>query len=157
MNIFNIFFAKLLSTIENIFKSVKILHEWALAEGIVRTLLSFMREKKIEKIRNVKIAYGELQQIDLEAFKTGLREMSRGTPLQDTNFELFQEDAVFKCLKCGSEWKFSDVKYSLKDDVSEAIHFVPELAHSFIKCPKCGSSDYEIVKGRGVYIAEIAF
>ncbi|MGQ4891623.1 MAG: hydrogenase nickel incorporation protein HypA [Candidatus Njordarchaeia archaeon] len=133
------------------------MHEWALAEGIVRTLIYLMKKKNIERIEKVRIAYGELQQIDLDAFKTGLTEMSRNTPLQATNFELFQEDAVFRCLKCGHEWKFADVKSKLDEDVSEAIHFVPELAHSFISCPKCGSSDYEIVKGRGVYIAEVIF
>ena len=41
------------------------------------------------------------------------------------------------------------------EDVREAIHFVPEIAHTYIKCPKCGSPDFEVVQGRGVWLESI--
>jgi hydrogenase nickel incorporation protein HypA/HybF len=44
---------------------------------------------------------------------------------------------------------------NLDDEVSESIHFIPEVAHSYLKCPKCGSSDFEFMKGRGVWLASI--
>jgi hydrogenase nickel incorporation protein HypA/HybF len=40
-------------------------------------------------------------------------------------------------------------------EVSEAIHFVPEMAHVYIKCPSCGSPDFEVVEGRGVWLQSI--
>ena len=41
------------------------------------------------------------------------------------------------------------------DDAAEAIHFVPELAHAFMRCPDCGSPDFEVAAGRGVAISGI--
>ncbi len=37
----------------------------------------------------------------------------------------------------------------------ESIHFIPEVAHTYIKCPKCGSPDFEIIKGRGIWLEKI--
>ena len=37
----------------------------------------------------------------------------------------------------------------------EAIHFVPESAHAFLRCPACKSPDFEISKGRGVWVERI--
>jgi hydrogenase nickel incorporation protein HypA/HybF len=41
------------------------------------------------------------------------------------------------------------------EETSEAVHFVPEMAHVYLKCPKCGSPDFEIAEGRGVWLASI--
>ena len=65
------------------------------------------------------------------------------------------EDPTFKCLACGFEWKINDLSKLLDEEKIEAIHFIPELAHSFIVCPKCGSPDFEVTKGRGIYIRSI--
>ncbi len=43
----------------------------------------------------------------------------------------------------------------LGENEQEAIHFVPEAAHAFIRCPACGSPDFEISKGRGVWVERI--
>jgi hydrogenase nickel incorporation protein HypA/HybF len=43
----------------------------------------------------------------------------------------------------------------VSEDTAEAIHFVPEVAHTYIKCPSCGSPDFEIVEGRGVWLENI--
>jgi hydrogenase nickel incorporation protein HypA/HybF len=47
------------------------------------------------------------------------------------------------------------MKRKIKDDEAEAIHFIPEVAFVHARCPKCGSPDFEILKGRGVSIASI--
>ena len=33
--------------------------------------------------------------------------------------------------------------------------FLPEMAHTYLKCPKCKSPDFDIIAGRGVYIKNI--
>ena len=38
---------------------------------------------------------------------------------------------------------------------SESIHFVPELAHAFLRCPDCDGADFEVVAGRGVVLQEL--
>ena len=47
------------------------------------------------------------------------------------------------------------MKKKLNEDESEAIHFIPEVAFVHTRCPKCGSPDFEIQKGRGVSITQI--
>jgi len=131
------------------------MHEWALAEGVISTLLNFMNKEKLERIIEANIIFGELQQVDIDAFKYALEELSKDTPLRDTKFIFTIEKAEFRCRVCGHKWSFEQQREMLDEDIAEAIHFVPELAHSFIKCPNCGSTDFEVVKGRGVYIGEI--
>ena len=43
----------------------------------------------------------------------------------------------------------------LDEQTREAIHFLPEAAHAFIRCPSCKSPDYRVQAGRGVSIASI--
>ena len=51
--------------------------------------------------------------------------------------------------------KFIDLLAELNEEAREAVHFVPEIAHTFMKCPRCGSPDFEIVTGRGIWIESI--
>ncbi len=134
-----------------------LLHEWALAEGVIKSLLIFLKERGIEEVKEVVVVHGELQQLDVEVFRLALHDLTKETILEKAKFTLREEPAVLKCNKCGHEWYFSDFKKSLDEDLQEAIHFIPELAHSFIKCPECDSVDYSIVKGRGVYIKELVY
>jgi len=61
--------------------------------------------------------------------------------------------AELKCRVCNHKWKFSTE--NMDHDVSEFIHFIPEIAHTYLKCPKCGSPDFEILTGRGVWLDSI--
>jgi hydrogenase nickel incorporation protein HypA/HybF len=38
----------------------------------------------------------------------------------------------------------------MSQDVRESIHFLPESIYAYYRCPRCGSIDFEIVKGRGI-------
>ena len=53
------------------------------------------------------------------------------------------------------EWLFGEAIKGLSEEQSEAIHFIPEVAHVYIRCPECESPDFEFVKGRGVWIESI--
>ena len=66
-------------------------------------------------------------------------------------FKFKKEKAVFKCKRCGEEWEFGTE--GLGDDEKESMHFLPETVHAFVKCPKCGSPDFIIKKGRGVWVS----
>ena len=46
---------------------------------------------------------------------------------------------------------------TIDEDTKEAIHFLPEVAHSFISCPSCGSADFRVDRGRGLTISSIEF
>ncbi len=131
------------------------MHEWSLAEAVVETVLKIAKEENAEKIIEVDIVVGVLQSIDMEAFRFALTEISRDTPMKDAKINIEFEEPTFKCRVCGNEWSFTDIKNKLGEDEIEAIHFIPDLAHTFISCPKCGSPDFEILRGRGVYLRSI--
>ncbi len=130
------------------------MHEWSLADGVISTILaSFNLVNK--QVKRVEIIVGELQQIEIDAFKFALTQLSKNTPLEKTEFVIKREEARFRCRRCGAEWGFDEGLKDLDEESREAIHFVPEVAHAFMKCPRCGSSDFDVVKGRGMYLAEV--
>jgi len=128
------------------------MHEWALAEGIISTARRVAEEQGLTEITEVKVMIGELQQVEHEIIEFALDQL-RGPGMEKTRFVLEAAPAKFRCRKCSTEWGFKTE--NLDKDVSEAIHFVPEMAHVYIKCPGCGSPDFEVVEGRGVWIAYI--
>lgn len=72
---------------------------------------------------------------------------------EDAEFILKSQPAKFKCRNCGHEWTFK--AQGMTEEVSEAIHFVPEMAHVYLKCVECESPDFEVIEGRGVWLAII--
>ncbi len=132
------------------------MHEWALAESVVLTALKEAEREKLKEILSVKVKIGELQQIDPEIFKFGLDNVLKlyGPPwdLNVDKIKLETDKSVLQCKVCGNRWELGETLVGLHHDQTEAIHFVPEVAHAFIKCPRCGSSDFEGLKGRGVWI-----
>jgi hydrogenase nickel incorporation protein HypA/HybF len=47
------------------------------------------------------------------------------------------------------------MKKKFNETESESIHFIPEVVFVHARCPKCGSPDFEITKGRGVVLSSI--
>ena len=128
------------------------MHEWALAEGVIATALNFAEDKGLTKVTEVVIMVGELQQVEHDILEFAFDQLR--TPLfKEAKFVLETQPAKFKCRACGNEWLFKS--QGLSEDISEAIHFVPEMAHVYIKCTECESPDFEVVEGRGVWLATI--
>ena len=128
------------------------MHEWALAEAVISAVSKIAEERGLRKVVEVKIKIGELQQIDLEAFKLALSQLSQQCSM-DVRFEFEFEKAEFRCKACGNLWPFN--KDELKPEEQEAVHVIPEVAHAFLRCPRCNSPDFKIVKGRGVWIESL--
>ena len=131
----------------------KVMHEWALAESIVLGVAEYVKGVGGSAARRVVVSLGELQAIDKEVFEFALKELVRESPVKIGEIELIDEEAKFRCRLCGYVWRLKDV--NLSEEVREAIHFVPEVVHTFLKCPKCGSRDYEVVSGRGVKVVSV--
>lgn len=130
------------------------MHEWALADGILQTALEFANEHNAKKIKKITVVLGELQDVEQEIVEFALNQMKKDTIAENAIFEFEEERAIFKCRNCGYQWELEDVENKIKD-VREDIHFIPEVVHAFLSCPKCGSRDFEVVKGRGIYISKI--
>ncbi len=128
------------------------MHEWALAEAVIRATQQIAEKEKLKEINEVEIKIGELQQVEREIFRFALSQLKPAN-FRSTRFRLSKAKTKLKCRVCENTWLFRRSK--LDEDTAEAIHFVPEVAHSYIKCPKCGSPDFEISKGRGVWLENI--
>jgi hydrogenase nickel incorporation protein HypA/HybF len=128
------------------------MHEWALAEAVISTVSQIAEKEGLKKVSEVDIKIGELQQIELDILEFALSQLK--TPeSKNVKFNIETVRAELRCRVCGHQWIFS--KERLNKDVAEAIHFVPEIAHTYVKCPKCGSPDFEILHGRGIWLESI--
>ncbi|MEM4728061.1 MAG: hydrogenase nickel incorporation protein HypA [Candidatus Bathyarchaeia archaeon] len=128
------------------------MHEWALAEGVISTALRVAIEEGLEEITEIVVMVGELQQVDRDAFLFALEQL-RTQAMRRARFTIELIPARLRCRVCGEEWFFK--REALDVDEAEAVHFLPEMAHVFIKCPICGSPDFEISEGRGVWLASV--
>jgi len=128
------------------------MHEWALAEAILASAKEVAERENLKEITEVTIRIGELQQVERLILRFAIKEMK--TPLfNNAKFRILTAKSTLRCRVCGATWHFNSK--SLDKATAEAIHFVPEVAHSYIKCPKCGSPDFEIASGRGVWLESV--
>jgi hydrogenase nickel incorporation protein HypA/HybF len=130
------------------------MHEWALAESVVETVKHHLEGRDSPILRSVTLLFGELQNIDRDIFEEGLKNLLIGEAFSSEVFHVEQERAVFRCNRCESQWGLED-RSDLQEDEKEAIHFVPEAAHAYMRCPGCSSPDFRVEKGRGVLVKSI--
>ena len=130
------------------------MHEWSLADAVIETVDKYYREKNAVAVQSVIIQVGELQNIDEEVFSFGLKNLLIDYPFGEEVFRIEKQPAVFRCRFCDSTWKMADAQ-GMDAEEKEAIHFLPESAHVYMKCPSCGSTDFVLEKGRGVSISSI--
>ncbi|MDK6029099.1 hydrogenase nickel incorporation protein HypA [Ignisphaera sp. 4213-co] len=130
------------------------MHEWALAESVILTVLEKAKSENKNIVETVEIVIGELQEIDKDIFEFALNELKTLAEKENNvvikNLKIVEEKAMFKCNRCNYVWSLDEV--NIDSFAKESIHFIPEVAHSYIQCPKCGSHDFEIIQGRGVYL-----
>jgi hydrogenase nickel incorporation protein HypA/HybF len=129
-----------------------IMHEWALAEAILATATQIAEKEQLKEVSELTIRVGELQDVEKEILRFALDQI-KSDLFKNAKFRLLKAKTQLKCRVCGTTWQFK--KETLDRATAEAIHFVPEAAHTFIKCPKCGSPDFEIASGRGVWLDNI--
>ena len=133
------------------------MHEFALAEAVITTSLDAAEKEKLARITRIAVHVGELQSIRKETFEYALTEIMPKTEprLSDTEISVVIIPARFRCRACGHTFDLKETGGPKDAEEKEAIHFVPELAHAFLRCPECDSPDFEVVEGRGVSIDSI--
>jgi hydrogenase nickel incorporation protein HypA/HybF len=128
------------------------MHEWALAEAVIKTAEEIAAKEGLKQVTEVSVKIGELQQIERPIFRFALSQLKPAS-FKGAKFRLTTAKAEFKCRVCKTTWAYN--KKKLDKQTTEAIHFVPEVAHTYLKCPKCNSPDFEITTGRGVWLESI--
>ncbi|MCS6936423.1 MAG: hydrogenase nickel incorporation protein HypA [Candidatus Bipolaricaulota bacterium] len=131
------------------------MHEWALAEAVVATAKRAAREQQLRRVTGITVRLGELQQIEREIFKFALEQMlaHEDALVRDAKVVVERESARFRCRVCHREWDFQAEE--LGSEIAEAIHFIPEVAHAYLRCPSCRSPDFDVMAGRGVWLASL--
>lgn len=130
------------------------MHEWALADAIVEATGAALGARPASCLKSVTVLMGELQAIDREIFRFALSTIVQEKAFNGAHFVLETEPAEFQCRACSHSWGLGEAG-SMTDETREAIHFLPEAAHAFVRCPSCGSPDFVVSKGRGVSIKSI--
>jgi len=128
------------------------MHEWALAEAILASAKEIAEKEKLKEVTEVTIKVGELQQVEPSILRFALSQM-KSEIFRNAKFHILKAKSTLKCRVCGTTCQFKLKK--IDKNTAEAIHFVPEVAHTYIKCSRCGSPDFEIVSGRGVWLENI--
>ena len=133
------------------------MHELALAEAVIRAALDTAARNDIARLTRIVVGIGELQSIEREVFEFALREVIPASEprIAATRIDVELEPASFRCRPCGREFALADCEGSRDDEAWEAIHFIPEVAHAFVRCPQCESPDFEVTAGRGVVLREL--
>jgi len=127
------------------------MHEWALAEATVETV---RREARGRRVLGVRLAFGELQQVDRDIFLAAVVDLAPDAGIDAAAFTIEAEAARFACRSCGRAWPLADA-LELDDARREAIHLLPEAAHAYVRCPGCGSADFDVTAGRGLTIVSL--
>ncbi|MBO3802763.1 MAG: hydrogenase maturation nickel metallochaperone HypA [Candidatus Brockarchaeota archaeon] len=134
------------------------MHEWSVASGIIGSLASFQKERNA-KVRKVEVGVGQLSGIDVEVLRYALGAMGEGEGLEGVEYVVKIIEGRFECSRCGHEWGYKESEDALKgisrevygveepDGLESPLHFFPQLVTVFLRCPKCGSSDMEVVGG----------
>jgi hydrogenase nickel incorporation protein HypA/HybF len=125
------------------------MHEWALAEAILKSAKEVAEKEQLKSVTEVTVKVGELQGAEVPIIRFALKQMQEGI-FKDTKFRIQKAKSKLKCRVCGTDWQYNPRK--VDKATAEAIHYIPEVAHTYIKCPKCGSPDFEIASGRGVWL-----
>jgi len=125
------------------------MHEWALAESVIYSVMKQSRDKGLKDVDYVLVKLGELQQMDEEVFRFALKELKREKGIA-MEIRMEREKSMFECRSCGHKWE--SAQKTLEKSEAEFVHFIPEVIRSYFKCPKCGSPDFKILKGRGISI-----
>ncbi|MGB9914844.1 MAG: hydrogenase nickel incorporation protein HypA [Candidatus Bathyarchaeales archaeon] len=128
------------------------MHEWALAEAVIAAAEKIAVKENLREVKEVTIKVGELQQVEKDILRFALSQL-KPSSFKNAEFHIIKARTALRCRACGNIWLFR--RNNLDEATAEAIHFVPEVAHSYIKCPKCGSPDFEITEGRGVWLENI--
>ena len=77
------------------------MHEYHLAEDILRTIDEAASKAGAESVRKVRLTVGKLRNVPPETLSFILAEKSKEGRADGAEFEIVEEDILFKCPVCG--------------------------------------------------------
>jgi len=121
------------------------LHEFSMAERIVRAVLDAADSKKASSIVEINLDVGELTFLSHEQLMFCVQVVSKGTVAENAKVVITKTRAQVHCSKCGY---VGDVSY-----LGEEVHSMIPIP--ILTCPKCGSSEADVTKGNECTVRSI--
>jgi len=103
------------------------------------------KENNVKKILEINIEVGQLTFLNPDQLKFALKALSEDTIAQDAKIRIEIIQPEIRCNSC----KYTG-KISYEGPESHTIYPI-----IFLKCPKCGSTDVEIIRGKECNIKNI--
>lgn len=119
------------------------MHEYSISSEIVKTVLGAAAENETRKVLSVQLEIGELALLNAEQVSFWIHELFKGTIAEGSKVKIKKVRARIRCGSCGYHG-------GMKSDRADSFqHLVPQ------SCPKCGSFQIKIEKGRECFLRRI--
>ncbi|MEM3831976.1 MAG: hydrogenase maturation nickel metallochaperone HypA [Thermoprotei archaeon] len=125
------------------------MHEWSVAESVIRTLVQWSSKNRVIEIKKVVISVPSFSMLDVDVLREAFDMMKGEYSFSGTLLEINIKEPVFKCENCDSTFSVNDVgdqieKIKLNFGEEYPLHLMPALVPAFLVCPYCGSHDIEV-------------
>jgi hydrogenase nickel insertion protein HypA len=81
-------------------KRVKVMHEVAAMQSIVRTILEYMQKAGASRVTNVQLELGASGHFTAEAAQQHFEVLTKGTPIEEATLKISWLAAQYQCLSC---------------------------------------------------------
>jgi hydrogenase nickel incorporation protein HypA/HybF len=112
------------------------MHEFSISSEIVRNVLDHVKKEKGKKVLSIQLEIGELALLNPEQVIFWIHELFKGSVAEGAKVKVRTIKARIQCESCGFKGGIS------LDQKDPFRHFVP------YSCPKCGSFQIKVEKGR---------
>lgn len=142
------------------------MHEFSIAQSIIDSIADEAHVKNAKAVSEISVDIGELMQLDVDTLRAGLKILLAGPLFSDAKVRLHVVRAKFSCRRCAHAWTMSQAKRQLLEVPDELLvrepdskelplHFLPHLYPAFLHCPKCGSSDVRVIRGKEILLRRL--
>ena len=107
------------------------MHEWTIADNLVRLLEETARKEELTAIAAVYVKVGMLRQVIPETLQTAFRHLIGETEFAGAELKIEEIPLSVKCRGCGSEKAGDDLAFT---------------------CGRCGGTDLEILAGDELFL-----
>lgn len=120
------------------------MHEAAISQSIVKTVLTEAKKQNAKKVQSVEIEVGELTFLNSEQVAFWVKIGFQNTMAENAKLIFKTNQAIFQCSHCQFQGPIP-----IKEDPLFHMH-LPSFA-----CPQCQSSDLKIIQGKEALIRRI--
>lgn len=127
------------------------MHETVICERLVGIIEREARQRGLSRVTRAKLRVGKMTAFELEHLEVYLKGMPQKGLLADTSFEIEEAPVTLKCSECGKlrvDSRFDDMAFAHRIAHAPEFYLAPA-------CPSCGSSETEIVDGKGLDLLAI--